>query len=189
MKFKYYLRGVGMGILFSVIVFAISGTSGKSGMTDAQIIQRAKELGMVEQSTTIMDDKNNKKEEMSEEVPQTTEESPVEQSSEVPSSEVPSSVEPSEPEVQKPEVQKPEVEEPEDTGVTPLTTEVKITIPGGIFSDKISNILESKGVVISGKKFNAFLIEKGYDKQMLSGEKTFSPGMTYEEIAKELMRK
>ena len=47
MKLAYFLRGLGIGIIFCAIVFSFSkGTT--STMTDEEIISRAKELGMVE---------------------------------------------------------------------------------------------------------------------------------------------
>lgn len=49
MKLKYYLRGLGIGMVVTVLILGLApGKSGDSAMTDAQIIARAKELGMVE---------------------------------------------------------------------------------------------------------------------------------------------
>ena len=47
MRLKYYLRGLGIGIVVTAIVFTVSGNH-NAEMTDAQIIERAKELGMQE---------------------------------------------------------------------------------------------------------------------------------------------
>ena len=47
MKFKYYLRGCGIGILFTTIILMISFHSGKNQMTDSQVMERASELGMI----------------------------------------------------------------------------------------------------------------------------------------------
>ncbi|MEZ3426119.1 MAG: hypothetical protein K1W13_01760, partial [Lachnospiraceae bacterium] len=47
MKLKYYLRGLGIGILVTVLLLTI--TSGKRGtMTDEEIKERARALGMSE---------------------------------------------------------------------------------------------------------------------------------------------
>ena len=55
MKLKSYLRGIGVGILVTAAVFLVAGRNDKdASMTDAQIIARAKELGMVE-ATTLAD--------------------------------------------------------------------------------------------------------------------------------------
>ena len=50
MKLKYYMRGIGVGILFSIMVFLIVGEEDPQ-MTDEQIIAAAKELGMEEKKT------------------------------------------------------------------------------------------------------------------------------------------
>lgn len=45
MKRKFYLRGLGFGVLVTSLVFIMTGTS--SQMSDAEIIRRAEELGYV----------------------------------------------------------------------------------------------------------------------------------------------
>ena len=47
MKMRYYLRGLGLGILVTAIFFLVGDSSGKT-MSDEQIKARAKELGMIE---------------------------------------------------------------------------------------------------------------------------------------------
>jgi len=46
-KFKYYLRGAGIGVIVSTVVLAVAFLFQKNTMSDAEIIQRAMELGMV----------------------------------------------------------------------------------------------------------------------------------------------
>lgn len=53
MERKYYLRGLGIGIAVTAIFMGIM-SSGDKGMTDQEIIARAKELGMVE--NTVLSD-------------------------------------------------------------------------------------------------------------------------------------
>ena len=54
MKFKYYLRGIGIGIIFASIIFLVAYNDSKpSGLSDNEIIERAKELGMVEANDPI----------------------------------------------------------------------------------------------------------------------------------------
>ena len=56
MHLKSYLRGIGIGILVTATVFLISGgASKKTSMTDEQVIARARELGMVSQSATLVE--------------------------------------------------------------------------------------------------------------------------------------
>ena len=47
MKFKYYLRGLGIGILISTIILSISFAMKKNDLSDDEIIARAKELGKI----------------------------------------------------------------------------------------------------------------------------------------------
>lgn len=47
MELKYYLRGLGLGIVVTAIIMGIV-SSGNSAMTDEEIIARAKQLGMIE---------------------------------------------------------------------------------------------------------------------------------------------
>lgn len=48
MKLKYYLRGIGIGIIFSIIVFSVALTSNKTyDISDEEVMKRARELGMV----------------------------------------------------------------------------------------------------------------------------------------------
>ena len=48
MKLKYYLRGLGVGVICTAIIMgiALSGNK-KEKLTDAEIIERARLLGMV----------------------------------------------------------------------------------------------------------------------------------------------
>ena len=47
MKLKYYLRGLGIGILVTTVILSLAGV-GRKNMTDEEVVKRAKELGMVE---------------------------------------------------------------------------------------------------------------------------------------------
>lgn len=47
MKLKYYLRGLGLGIIFTTIILMISFWSHKNDISDEEVIRRAERLGMV----------------------------------------------------------------------------------------------------------------------------------------------
>lgn len=53
MERKYYLRGLGLGIVITAVIMGVA-LSGRRAMTDDEIIARAKELGMVE-NTVLAD--------------------------------------------------------------------------------------------------------------------------------------
>lgn len=49
MKLKYYLRGLGIGIIVTTIILMVSFSGRKEEMSDEEVIARAKQLGMVMQ--------------------------------------------------------------------------------------------------------------------------------------------
>lgn len=55
MKLKYYLRGLGIGMLVTALVLVLSGNAGAQ-MSDAEVKRRAAELGMVEKEKTVLGD-------------------------------------------------------------------------------------------------------------------------------------
>ena len=54
MKFKYYLRGCGLGILVASIVLMVSFHSQNKTMDDTAVMERASELGMIMPETEIV---------------------------------------------------------------------------------------------------------------------------------------
>lgn len=55
MNLKYYLRGLGTGILVTVILMGIALGGKKETLSDNEIKERAKALGMIEESTRLAD--------------------------------------------------------------------------------------------------------------------------------------
>ena len=54
MKLKYYLRGMGIGIILTAIVMGFALGGRKATMSDAEVIKRAKALGMIESSAEVL---------------------------------------------------------------------------------------------------------------------------------------
>lgn len=55
MKLKYYLRGLGIGMLVAALVLILSGNTGGK-MSDEAVKRRAAQLGMVEKDKTVLED-------------------------------------------------------------------------------------------------------------------------------------
>lgn len=53
MKLKYYLRGMGIGIILTAIVMGFALGGRKTTISDAEVIERAKALGMVDAGGTL----------------------------------------------------------------------------------------------------------------------------------------
>lgn len=101
MNLKYYLRGLGLGIVVTALILTIAGPR-KTTMSDAQVKARAKELGMIE--NTVLTPVENVEEEtskpVSEEVTGEVEQDQVEESKEelqeIDKKELPTETEPKE---------------------------------------------------------------------------------------------
>lgn len=206
MKFKYFLRGLGFGIVFSAIICltAYQGNA-KKGMTDEEIIRRAKELGMVEQEDQVgkllgIDQQNEKSEdESSKTEPQNeTEAGKSKQDSETKSgetkeknSEDASSTENETKEKNQTSKQK-EKKTESSTEKKDKTTEkksgekektVKITIKRGDSSFPVCEKLQELGIIENAAEFDTYLVENGYASRIRVGEHSLKKGMSYHDIA------
>lgn len=128
MNLKYYLRGLGIGIIVTALIMGLRA-GGKESLSNAEIKERAKALGMVEEESMLLKDM-----------------APAEQGT---PEETPSpSLEPAEAEVPSaaPE-EKQEVSTPENTedvlAITPKPDEAGNENPGGALEGEISDIEES----------------------------------------------
>lgn len=55
MNLKYYLRGLGIGIVVTALIMGITAAGKDKSLSDSEIIERAKALGMTEESTLLAD--------------------------------------------------------------------------------------------------------------------------------------
>lgn len=184
MKIRYYLRGLGLGILITSIFFLVSNSGAARTMSDEQIKARAKELGMIENKVLaeISTEEAGKEETIVEEV--TTEvvetiEAVMETVEEAET--VETTVEESTEETTE------ESQSVEETGNTaPNTEPVTIVVNRGEGSDTVSRRLQEAGLVADAYEYDRYLMANGYDKRIGAGEHVIPAGATWEEIAKEL---
>lgn len=183
MKRKYYLRGIGVGILFATIVLWIAYIAVGSGqMSDAEIIERAKELGMV-QAESVLDsldkpaDKANSEDNQKEDAEADT-----------------GTGEPGVPEEGSDDTGEEQTEgsseassAASEAGTEEPTTDARIvtfTVVSGMSSWNVATILQDQGVVESASEFDAYLEENGYSERIATGEYSVAIGTDYEVIAK-----
>lgn len=55
MKLKYYLRGLGIGIVVTAVIMSMTAGGRKETLSDMEIKERAKALGMTEQGSVLSD--------------------------------------------------------------------------------------------------------------------------------------
>lgn len=193
MKFKYFLRGLGLGIIFASIVCltAYQGNSPKD-MSDAEIKRRAKELGMVEQEDKIGDllEKNNENnQENVDVVNETTEQvSTTEQISTSESSEESGKTTKKVTETNSTEEKKKQestTENQTNAEKQPETEEemIKITVERGSSSFPVCQKLQELGMIEDANDFDTYLVKNGYASRIRVGEHTLKRGMSYHDIA------
>ena len=198
MKLKYYLRGLGIGIVVTVFVM-MAALGNKQSMTDEEVMARAKELGMIENSvlkdiagkddeTTASDDKadetmasDGKDDETTDNDTQ-TDEVEADASNDVtePKGDAPDDV--TEPEDDK------QVTDESDKGEESKKNVVSITVVSGDSSWTVSKRMEEAGLIESAKDFDTHLCRYGYDKKISVGTYEIPTTATHEEMAKILTK-
>lgn len=213
MERKYYLRGLGIGIVMTAIIMGIA-LSGPRKMTDEEIIKRARELGMVED--TYLLDTEADEEQMEQNIEDGEPEGTTQQTVAEPEPESPQAVEDTIPQTVEPAeeplpVVEPVEEEPDEADIEsegsqslpetkpkentnemtrqddmkPSSTKVeKVTIVSGDGSYTVALKLKEAGVVTSAETFDTFLCEKGYDKKLRTGTFQIPADASDEQIAR-----
>ncbi len=209
MKLKYYLRGLGIGILVTTVILSLAGV-GRKNMTDEEVVKRAKELGMVE--STLLSDlpDQTKTDEVRPTEPETSLQPETSEPEAGPEPEESAST-PETPEAPEETTTTPETpaapEEttttpetpvaPEETPVspedgnpdTPVGETVTLVIGRGESSTTVSKNLKKAGIVEDAAAFDRFLCNNGYDKKIITGTYEIPYGASEEEIAKIITRK
>ena len=201
MERKYYLRGLGIGIVVTAIIMGIA-TSGKRGMTDEEIIARAKELGMVE--NTVLSEKTEEEAETEAAVDIANAEDATEKSAIEETKKPETSTEQKQnttEETEKPETSEEqkentteETEKPETSTERQTTADKKeditsavvktITVNSGDGSYTVAKKLAEAGVVTSAENFDTYLCQNGYDKKLRTGNFSIPADASDEQIAR-----
>lgn len=191
MKLKYYLRGLGIGILVTTVILSLAGV-GRKNMTDEEVVKRAKELGMVE-STLLSDLPDQTK---TDEVRPTEPEISLQPETSEPEESASTPETPEAPE-ETPEAPEETPVAPEETPVSPedgnpdipAGETVTLVIGRGESSTTVSKNLKKAGIVEDAAAFDRFLCNNGYDKKIITGTYEIPYGASEEEIAKIITRK
>ena len=196
-KNKYYMRGVGVGILVCALILIISRMNTGAVISDEEVISRARELGMIEsgeqsltEATSVSDVTESPQEPSVSASPETTPEpeitaspeetgEPYEDPSPEPSPDA--SEEPS-PEA-SPEPSPEETPSDEDDPLLTDLVYVTLIIYGGNSSDTVARRAEELGLVTNAKEFDEYLVSNGYANRIRVGSFQIPLGASYEYIA------
>ena len=190
MRFKYYLRGIGFGILVTTLIFVIAIAAKGGIMTDEKAISRAEELGY-----TLAESSDAVQTEDSSDTSMTISEFKDSASSDATSSSGERD-EQSDVLTQSSENEDIETSTTTDEEGASTTTEssslkkgntISITISGNSDSADLADRLYDAGIIEDAEDFDAYLVKNGYDTKLQPGSYEFSSGMTYAEIVAELL--
>lgn len=179
MKLKYYLRGLGIGVLVTTIIFMIGlHVNEEKIYSDEAVIARAKKLGMVEEKGAKTLDEleaEQKKQQEQREEEQKEEEQEKEDQQENKTEDTKSG--------QDQKTDEAQAKQPE------TVKQVQIDILPGEYSATICQKLFQAGLVADQEDFNNFITDSNYDSLIQPGTFTIPEGSSYEEIAKILTTK
>lgn len=182
MRFKYYIRGFGLGMILTTIVLMVAFHI-HGGMTEEQIKKEAQKLGMVdasekdvnEEKTSQNESLNSGKQEESEQLSQNNPDDEPLDTNHPEESQQPSS-------------------EKDTSNPSPITPEppsepvyVVIVIENGDSCKVLAQKLYEKNLISDIDDFRAFMQKKDYDNNLHTGTYRIPEGATYEDIAKILI--
>lgn len=184
MKFKYYLRGIGIGVVVTTYIFMILISIHKN----EERMDSASKNNMESKTVAAAEDDTEKKAQ-SDATPSkqiSKEDKDVEKDTRPKENTKPK--EDAKPKAdtgkdQNTETETQQTETEEDETENESSDKVRFEISGGEFSDVICRKLQEEGLISDAKEFNRFLIEKDYDNSILPGIYDIPKDATYEEIA------
>ena len=182
-RFKYYLRGCGLGILVASLVFIVSLHAHGGAMSDEKAMQRASELGMImpddtqtqeaeTQTTelpvkeTNLPDTQRTTQAVTQKVPQNDTQKQTERDTSSEQNDTPKESEK-------------KAEEKKKTQDSQKKEEEK----------KKAQDLQEKGLVKDAEDFRKYMQDHNYARYIRVGTFTLEKGMNYSEIAKVLTKK
>lgn len=193
MKLKYYLRGLGIGIIATTLILMIAFSQYKNDISDAEIIERAEALGMVMKEDSLFGNKDTEKEMQETElqtetevVTETATETEVPTETELQSeTEVITEVETeTETETEAPTESETETEiadNSETIGTENRETYHLVIVPGAL-PRLICAELEENGVISDGAALRQYLTDVGFVKSISIGEYDIPYGASNEEV-------
>lgn len=191
MKKKYYMRGLGIGIIVTAILFTIAFPKQDATMTDDEVIARAQELGYTKQTSGVTADDINKIKENDSKPPTTEdalEETPVPTPEDTPEPTPEAPEPPVSPEAPTPTVKEPEkTPSPSPTATSaptekPVKTEYKIKVEKGMSASMVAQKLEEAGAIEDADVLISYIIKEKMADYINIGTFTIPKGASNKEI-------
>lgn len=201
MRLKYYLRGLGLGIIFAVFIMMVGYRNHGSSMSDSEIIEKAKALGMVEteDSSGMKNDKktDNKTDEKSDKKTDTSEpDTTIVDTSAAKDTQTGTDNTDADNIAGTADV---DTTAPSDVAATDSAasdaaqpqqnTTFTVTVGSGDTCRMIAERLQAAGIIDDAEKFRAYMGQKGVDQFIADGSHEIPYGASYDDIINILTQK
>lgn len=201
MRLKYYLRGLGLGIIFAVFIMMVGYRNHGSSMSDSEIIEKAKALGMVEteDSSGMKSDKktDNKTDEKSDKKTDTSEpDTTIADTSAAEDTQTGTDNTDADNIAGTADV---DTTAPSDVAATDSAasdaaqpqqnTTFTVTVGSGDTCRMIAERLQAAGIIDDAEKFRAYMGQKGVDQFIADGNHEIPYGASYDDIINILTQK
>ncbi len=166
MRLKYFIRGLGTGILSSTIILMILfSVKGPKVLTDAEILQKAQKIekSSTEYNLKLKKDSKEKSTTNNKDSKESTKKNNTTES-------------------KTNKIQNQGTENGQDTSSN--KNEITVVVKKGETLKEICDELQDKGVVKSSESMRHFMVEKGYDSFLHAGSFNVKKGMSEDEIGK-----
>lgn len=189
MKLKYYLRGIGIGMIATTIILMIAFAVHKEQpLSDEEIRTRAAELGMVMPGDLPASDKLADTEQSGNEKEGSGDSQKESQSAQEPAVEADAAGE-KDAKDQSDSTAPASDNNKEDKTQPEIIEQVEVTIVGGEYSDDVCKKLKKAGVIEDADDFNKYLAEGGFDNLIQPGNYVIPIDADYDMIIKLITEK
>jgi len=200
-RLKYYLRGLGLGIIFAVFIMMVGYHNHGSSMSDSEIIEKAKALGMVEtedssgmksdkKTDNKTDEKSDKKTDTSE--PDTTiaDTSAAEDTQTgTDNTDADNIAGTADADTTAPSDVTATDSAASDAAQPQQNTTFTVTVGSGDTCRMIAERLQAAGIIDDAEKFRAYMGQKGVDQFIADGSHEIPYGASYDDIINILTQK
>ena len=201
MRLKYYLRGLGLGIIFAVFIMMVGYRNHGSSMSDSEIIEKAKALGMVEtedssgmksdkKTDNKIDEKSDKKTDTSE--PDTTiADTSAAEDTQIgtDNTDADNIAGTADADTTAPSDVAATDSAASDTAQPQQNTTFTVTVGSGDTCRMIAERLQAAGIIDDAEKFRAYMGQKGVDQFIADGSHEIPYGASYDDIINILTQK
>ena len=199
MKLKYYLRGIGIGVIVATLIMTVSSVIHNNNLSDETIIKEAQKLGMImpentEDNNSLWGDTSEEETQKDSEV--STENTDGNNTVSDKETQISENTQTSEETQTSEDTQTSEETQTSENTQTPEDTQqpvdenmAVVTITDSDAARHVSEKLQAAGLIEDSVEFRNYLADHGYATDIISGTFQIPKGSTYKEICDIIIKK